>query len=399
MEHTGYLPALTNRESYMDLLEGYGPVAVDGSGSWETGRTLLKGYMLETARNGRTVRELPEAFPEGVSLEGLDDALFRVHDAKDHGGRIVGLLERLDDRHPVFYTTMQSAHSDRWVRNNVDKSPWLDRVWLSSHMLLELWNRTKKFNSPYRYVRLGFEYDGKFETITNSILQEKGFTRYEGDDEYYIPERRRSYFHFTDQLYKIEDKLGDLMNAYELLNSLVQLQMPASHKGGHLLYFDGKTTNRSDSFLEHRSKLISIINMYKKATETAEEKLWFGATGVEGGGYRFDGAPVIIQFDEPLSEATFDRFVKYGLKYKNSKLRIGGYPRRLGPTKVHLTAIDYHLWQPFLLEATAHHIMVLLPRGTCGNTVHRLVTYIQRSVSPKVKVWLGSHPYENIVGT
>lgn len=396
MENPGYLPALATREDYVDLLEGHG--TVDVSASSETGRTLLKAYMLETARNGRTVRDLPEAFPEGVSLEEVDDSLFRVHDAKAHEGRIVGLLENIDERHPIFYTTMQSASSDRWVRNNVDKSPWLDRVWLSSHILLELWNRVKQTTPPYHYVRLGFEYYGKFESVMNSVLQEKGFTIYEEDDTYYIPERRRSYFHFTDQLHKIEDKLGDLMKAYELLHSLVQLQIPAFNKGGHLLYFDGKTTNRSDSFLAHRSKLLSVIDMYKKATETAEEKLWFSASSVEGGGYKFDGAPVIILFDEPLSKETFDRFVKYGLQYKNSKLRIGGYLRHRGPNKVHLTAIDYHLWQPVLLEATVHHIMVLLPRGTCGNTVHRLVTYVQRSVSPKVQVWLGNHPYENIVG-
>lgn len=102
MENPGYLPALASREDYVGLLEGHAAPLADGSAYFEPGRTLVKSYMLETARNGRTLRDLPESFPKGVSLEVVDDSLFRVHDAKEHRGQVVGLLERLNERHPVF---------------------------------------------------------------------------------------------------------------------------------------------------------------------------------------------------------------------------------------------------------------------------------------------------------
>lgn len=98
-----------------------------------------------------------------------------------------------------------------------------------------------------------------------------------------------------------------------------------------------------------------------------------------------------------MSEATFARFVDLGLKRRTSRFRIGGYVTWRGPTKVHVAAIDRHLWQPFLLEATSSQLVAVLPRGTCGNTIHRLVTNVQRLVDPRIDVWFGSERYEAAV--
>lgn len=387
----GYLPRYSSREDYVSLMEGH--VAPLSAGS-EPGRTLVKTYMLETARNGRTVRSLPEAFPEGVSLEKVDDSLFRVNDAKEHKGKIVGLLERLDDRHPVFYTTMQAKHSDRWIRNNVDKTPWLDRVWLSSPILSEIWDQVKTTHHPNRYVRLGFEYEAKFE-IPNGLLNSEDDE--DNEDEITIDERRKSKANFTEKIQNFDKTLSDLIEIYDPLNSLVQLQMPAQGRGGHLLNYDGKVTNRSDSFAEHRGIVSAVMKLYNRVTVKAEENLWFKTSPVGDSGFRLDGAPVYIQFNDQLSQETFDRFVTYGLQHRNSMLRIGGYIHRRGPTKIHMSAIDRHLWQPFSMEVTNSHIIMLLPKGTCGNTIHRLITNIQRYITPKIRVWLGSESYEEAV--
>ncbi len=104
-----------------------------------------------------------------------------------------------------------------------------------------------------------------------------------------------------------------------------------------------------------------------------------------------------IRFSTPLSEETFKRFVRHGLQRRNSRFRIGGYITRRGPTKIHMAAIDRHLWQPFLLEATSKQLLGILPRGTCGNTIHRLVTNIQRYLDPSTDVWLGSENYKDAI--
>lgn len=198
----------------------------------------------------------------------------------------------------------------------------------------------------------------------------------------------------TERLALLNTRLQQLVDLYDPLHSLVQLQIPAGERGGHSLYYNGRATNWSDSFLEHRATIGLVVKLYRTVTARAEDRLWVNTTRVGDDGFSFSGAPVTIRFSKQLNEATFNRFVDLALKRRTSRFRIGGYITRRGPTKVHLTGIDRHLWQPFLLEATSHHLLVVLPRGTCGNTIHRLVTNVQRYLDPKVDVYLGRKKYE-----
>lgn len=393
MTSPAYLPERPSREDYVALLEGH-PDTTEEETTVSDGRTLLKTYMLETVRNEYRHRSIHESFPEEISLEVIDDTLFRVRDNGYHDGHIVGLLEMLEDRHPVFYTTMQSKYSDRWVRHKVDTTPWLDRIWLSPQILSDILDHVRVVNHPNRHVRLSFEHEASYES-DNGLFGSVDIDEYEVNS--IINERRKSKLSLNERIGTLDKVLPDLKDAYDPLNSLIQLQMPARNGGGYLLNYDGKVTNRSNSFIEHRLAISWVVNLYERVTSKAEERLWFKTSPVGDTGFRIDGAPVFIKFDEKLSEETFNSFVDKGLKYRNSKLRIGGYIHRRGKTKIHMAAIDRHLWQPFIMEATSRHIMALLPRGTCGNTIHRLVTNVQRYIAPKVRVWLGEEPYENAV--
>jgi hypothetical protein len=69
----------------------------------------------------------------------------------------------------------------------------------------------------------------------------------------------------------------------------------------------------------------------------------------------------------------------------------------LSSTKVHVYGVDQHLWQPVMLELTDRHLYAILPRGTCGNTVHRLVTNVQRFLDPGVSAWIGDRRFEQLI--
>ena len=395
----GYLPRLESREDYVDHLEGFTIPEIGESEGGRSKRTRIKTYMLETARYGRTVPALDSLFPSDVYLHRLDDTLYRVEDVT-LGGRVVGLIEALDDRYPVLYTTLPVAESNKWVGRAVDRNPWLDRLWLSSPILFELWKYVQRSTPTHRYVRLGFEHEAWYEAptdldTTGEDMDDHEDTSGENEDS---PvgwvERRRSTVTLTERLALLNTKLQPLMDLYDPLHSLVQLQIPGGERGGHRFYHDGRATNWSDSFTEHRATVHLVVRLYRNVTTHAEDRLWVDTTQVGEDGFSLTGAPVTIRFSEQLSEATFNRFVDLALRRRTSRFRIGGYVTRRGPTKVHLAGIDRHLWQPFLLEATSHHLLVVLPRGTCGNTIHRLVTNVQRYLDPKVDVWLGSERYE-----
>lgn len=381
-----YLPEYSTREDYTTFLEDYRSALL--------GRTYVKAYMLETAPQYLQTRSIHEVFPKGISLEYIDDSLFRISDTKDHNGRVVGLLEMMDDRYPVFFTTLQTKHSDQWVRQNVDNSPWMDRVWLSSQFLSIIWDQVRITNDPNHYARLGFEHEAIYATSEAKSLSNIDSDL---DDQECKPTTtisgNKSKRYLNEKIGILDETLNDLKDTQGILHSLTQLQMPSQSKGSYTINYNGKVTNQSNSFIEYRAMINNIVELYEGVTSRAEAKLWMWASPVGDSGFRIDGAPVYIQFDKELSDRAFDNFVAKGLKYRNSRLRIGGYIHRRGKTKVHMSAIDRHLWQPFIMEVTSRHIMALLPKGTCGSTIHRLVTNIQRYVSPRIKVWLGEQPY------
>ncbi|MGH3442327.1 MAG: hypothetical protein ACRDUY_09865 [Nitriliruptorales bacterium] len=390
----GYLPELDSRDDYVDWLEGYGLPVVEELQEGRSTRKLVKTYMLETVGSTTAMPDLEAIVPDRIRLARVDDSLYRVHDA-EHAGGIVGLIETIDDRHPVFYTTLGSTDSEKWVHQVLDRSPWLDRLWLSSPILFELWQYVQRTTPSHRYVRLGFEHEAWYEAADEG---EEGSETDSDDDAASVRvEHRRSRVHLTERLAVLEEKLPELTALYDPLHSLVQVQVPSGGRGGHLLYYDGKATNRSESFAEHRGTVELVLKLYRAVTERAEERLWIHTDTAEDEGFTVEGAPILIEFGTPLSQATFDRFVELGLQRRTSKFRLGGFVKRRGPTKVHLTGIDRHLLQPFLMEATSRHLLAVLPRGTCGNSIHRLVTNVQRLLDPDVRVWLGDEPYEQAV--
>ena len=399
----GYLPRLESREHFVDYLEGIVPATAAEVKEAKSTRKLVKTYMLETARHSQATPELADVFAKRVELHRLDDTLYRVEDAA-HDGNVVGLLEALDERHPVLYTTLNSQDSRKWVRQVVDHNPWLDRLWLSSQILFHLWRQVQANTHGNRYVRLGFEHEAWYEASSDLEALDLDAAELNGaddDDDDDISasfvERRKSKVTLTERLAVLEQTLDQLLALYDPLHSLVKLQMPSEGRGGHMLFYDGQATNRSDSFAEHRAAVTSVLKLYRRITEHAEDQLWVDTTTVGDDGFNVEGAPLTIRFSEALSEPTFDSFVSRGLQRWTSRFRIGGYVTRRGPTKVHMAAIDRHLWQPLLLEVTSKQLLGVLPRGTCGNTIHRLVTNVQRLVDPNVEVWLGNERYESAV--
>jgi len=109
------------------------------------------------------------------------------------------------------------------------------------------------------------------------------------------------------------------------------------------------------------------------------------------------GAPVLLKFSETLPQETFQKFIASTFRRKANKFRLWGNPIELGPTKVHVYGLDRHLWQPVFLEITERQIVAIIPPGTCGNTVHRLVTNVQQFLDPGVEAWVGNQKYEDVI--
>ncbi len=271
----GHLPRLRSRRAYVDYLEGHSQMTEEGRLEGKPTPLRVKTYMLETARHSAAT-DHGFGFAGHVQLERLDDTMYRVEDKRTDDA-IVGLLEVLNERHPVLYTTMKAAESQTWVRETIDVNPWLDRLWLSPPILFHLWQNVQANTPTHRFIRLVFEHEAKFQA-------DESHPDDDFDSQDTFAERRRSRVNVTESVSFLKDKLGDLMKLYHPLHSLVQLQMPGMDKGGHNLYFDVRATNLTDSFAEHRATISSIIDRYHRVTELAEDRLWVHFVGRQSKG-------------------------------------------------------------------------------------------------------------------
>lgn len=403
---TNLLPQFYTRRDYFDFLDRWTVGAVDNLRTHMSSRALVKAYLLETSRtNG--MRDAVEALSgarQGISQ--IDETMFRLRWPSEPGDWAVVEIE--DQRYPVVYTALESNVAAKRVEQLVQNSPLLDKAWFAAPMFRRLWQLVLDAYPEHRFSQIVFEHESLFEAFSDdsqSFVVDVDADANDGDDPSASDdvaglevERLRARIQITERIGKLQRALSQMRKSYDPLESIVRLRVPAVRRGGHDVYFDGRFTNRSDSVASLRQTVSAVKAIYKSSTEEAEDAAWPQATSQGVGPQKVSlGLPLLIKFSEKLELATFGRWIA-SLKRKNNRFRLWGVPIDLGPGKVHIYAVDNHLWQPIDLEITRDHVYALLPQGTCGNTIHRLVANIQRFVDPKLETFIGSEPYEDFIG-
>lgn len=393
------LPRLRTRREYFDYLDRWTVGTVDDLRAHMTTRALVKGYLLETSRTNGARDALAALGSIRQEVSQLDDTLYRLRWLEETNDW--ALIEVEDERYPVLYTALESAVANRRV-DQLIRTPLLDRAWFAAPLFQRLWQLVLDAFPDHRFSQIVFEHESLFEALAEGFPVSPADDEEEhdgaGDDEDVLSvERRRARIQITERIGKLAKALRGMRKVYDPLESIVRLRIPAPRRGGHDIYFDGRFTNRSDSITSLRQTIQTVTNIYRHSTETAEEASWPRATDVAASGQPISlGMPLLVKFSEELELATFERWIA-SLRRKNNRFRLWATPIELGPGKVHMYAVDNHLWQPIDLEITRDHLYALLPSGTCGNTIHRLVTNIQRFVDPKLETYIGDQRYEDFI--
>lgn len=380
------IPFLDSREEYFDLFDGIVGENVYDEETRQLPGGLLKSYLLETVGDASSVDAFEGIMTRsdlGVTPVRHDDRLYRVTDPARRG---IGLIERISERYLAIYTMLPADKADGLVAKAVASNPMLDHLWLSSQSFNALWMHIRATNNGRRYGKITFEHESLYAYADDG-----------NDAQNFEDERRASRFTMVDRLEVIEAQMEPLRRTYAPLASITHLRIPAASHGGHDLYHDGKVTNRSDSFLDHRSALLDVVQMYSQLTEKVERELWVSGSESVADGYSLHGAVAELVFSQPLSEATFKRWILSLFNNRRNRFRISGFHTWLSDRKVHANAIDQHLWQPIILELTPERVVAVLPKGTCGNSINRLVTNIQRFVDPNIQAYIGNTDYSKLI--
>ena len=389
-------------------------LSAEGKEGLERGKMrvpLVKTFLLEhvSSRNGATVKPLDEIWSNlHAQPTQIDESFFSVEDlvkeSESSAPRrdITGYLEKYDERFFAYHTIEDSLTARKRVTKWATKSPDLDFTWFTSPLLKALWNKDVSKRGDHRFGKLVFRHESVFELpedAVESVEDEEQNASVEEPESEESPELERRKFRseMGDCIGRIKKSLDGMQASYSPLNALFSVRIP-SHlgRGGHELFQNGQLTNRADNFEDHRNTARYLYRIYKSVLETTEDHAWGEPQANNNKIVGWRGVPLIVNFDEPLTQPTFDFWISRAFR-KNGLFKLWGEPLRLGPTKVHVYGADRHLWQPINMEFTERGIVAILPRGTCGNTFHRLVTNIQRYVCPKIDAWLGSRRFESFL--
>ncbi len=390
----------TSREKAFDFLDDYARQRREEIERHRLGRDqgLIKSYLIETLpANGDPVTNVPDILRDsGWRAVPVDDtAFYRVQDNQGE----IGLLESLSSRHLLLHSIKRTDHADKAVRNAVFTTARLDFAWLAGSTFQTIWQHLILPQMPRRFVTFKFEHLARFE---GTLWNERDEELDEGWNVDELTERRASTLAITERADQIARFLEQLQIYHPPFKAIKMLRIPAAEeRGGYDFWSWGKITYRAPSFRDGRSQILSITRLYERATQEIERRLWFQVetTTLHDGGesITLTGAPVTLIFEPPLPLSTFQNFVNTTFERGQGPLRLWGNPIYLGEQKVHIYGIDLHLWKRIYLEITPRQMIVVLPRGTCGNSVHRLVTNIQRYLTPTVKVFIGDVQYDDLI--
>lgn len=405
------LPTLQSRLEYLDYLDHWTVGTVDELRAHMTPRALVKAYLLETSRFDGQRDAVSALSSASSSVTSVDSTLHRLRWRGDNMDW--ALLDVADERYPILYTAVETKIAGKRVDRLVTSSALLDRAWFAAPMFQRLWDLVLGTFPDYRFSQIVFQHTSVYEALPEPSLAEPEPYQVPADEdtavddedetsdvddpseERVFAERREAKMRITERVGRLRTAIPAMREIYNPLASIVQLRMPATLRGGHDVYYDGRFTNRSDSFAAFRQTVKTVATIYRNSTEAAEATAW--PVAAEEATDRFSpGAPIFLKFNDAIDPATFERWIA-ALRRKNNRFRLWANPIARGGGKVHLYAVDNHLWQPIDLEVTRSHIFGLLPQGTCGNTVHRLVTNIQRYIDPAVTAFIGDEPYQNFL--
>jgi hypothetical protein len=370
--------------------------------SLKPGTGLLKTYVIETDATAKVSDIVPLFKNIGWNLQPIDEALYTVRGLPNEMNIF---LDILTPRYLALYTTTPTETSDTIIKQAVRDSVALDHAWFSSAILNTIWK--DYIENTLRDGVLHYENEPLFERFYNhsqydelTDAQEQEDIDDEDDD---LLERRVPRLEVRQRITWLRERFGEGAGLGDLTGNLVRIRIPATNQRGRYEYYHwGKATNRGSEFIGFRSQLNFLVrNLYGQLTRLIEETCAFYLEHqtLKSGSERWSvrGAPVTFLFNEPLSHSVLKRFVELTFERGRGPFRLWGNPIWLNGPKVHVYGLDLHLWQQIYLDMSPQQFTLVLPQGTCGNTVHRLATNVQRYLDPRVHIFIGETPYTDLI--
>ena len=324
------------------------------------GRTKVKTYLLEAHTNIENPIETLEQIASklGLRVQPTDDHdLYRLEeDGYDFWcDTSMGRFWRV---HTVAEVGVSDTLRDRLVRS----TPLFDNVWLPPRYLETLAERTKAHLQTF-----SLSHDRR-------VLHDEGA---EVSDFDYVTLRL-----WASRAERTLAKLRDskvFPRGVSIRNVQLRSGSWEPDEGFCVAeYFHhGKVTASGTSFDEHTRLLVDVLRDYRKLIEGIEERYAIGFATQNDGCTQLSGDPIEIQMQWSVDDL---EFAVRRMFTSVEPFRLWALPEKIGKDRYRAYAVDLHVGNTLTFEVGRDRIVILLPRGTCGNTVIRFLSSLSYHV-------------------
>jgi hypothetical protein len=312
----------------------------------------------------------PEGSPDGVAtlighvaeVEGLradliGDELWKLED-----GSARTFVDTLNPRFWQIHSTSSSSSVARLLKRITTRFTQLDSAWLPSGQLQQLEGRRLWIKSTFNG-----------DTLLGSEAPERRWrARFEGE----APD---------ELLHLLADTRYARATALAGVGSIVE--EPGIGRAHVVADFRGSFVfGAGGDFEVGASVLWNVVRRYEALIRSLEDRHQLKLEYGEHGGFAIDGDVALIEFPERVDP----QLLVEGLFTTKEPFRLWAVPKQIAEEEWEANAVDLHVGQPLRLEISPYRVRLLLDEDTCGNTLARMLTNLQRHLDARSRLALAA---------
>lgn len=411
------LTDIRNRRDFYDAFQ----IAMSGAhqslrSRWQFGKdqNLPKSYLVEfhPKSNGhtdhvwdtgdvfKTLQTVGQFYGAHVQRTNDDSLLYLVHNEQSGKYSAEFIVDCMNPRFLTFHTLSKVQSTDRFILDRLTQyQPEFDLFWFPVSLLESVKKREQVtgWEAAFDPLLDIVEFDESEENVVNeneqSTQAEDELTDASEPIESELPSGvlRHTRLHMKIQRPNALKAYEQLKYEYKVFPDVPLSSVLAERYDNELdtsaralIKSNGKITGRGPDFSAYLQIVNGTLDNYAHVINTLESKYWLGLTSVrseESVGIQLNGEPFCITFDSEIDVES----VVAAMFNCERPFRLMGEPEKVGDNYYAVDAIDLHVGQPLALEISPTLMRLYLYRGTCGNTIVRILRSLQHYIISNLK--------------
>lgn len=345
------MPIINRKElsEHLESVMASSQERLEEEGELEYKQFLLKTYLIESSVIDIHQIQSPEGY--NLKIQKTNDKTLQILKVQKNSSTATFYVDTVNPRYWLFHTVDSYRFTNPFIHNYVTSvMNGLDHLWLPTNFMIEL-SRKDNFRG------FSLKYKEEFTLIDDKKPVENLSMKLWGEAAPHV--------------------LQTLKKDKDLKNSIAISGIGIKHSANGGFAIDditswGKFTAKGTSIDDHYFVVRDVQTRYSEKINLIENA-WLEYSKDEIG-IRFSGEPLTIIFDKKIKN--IPDFLNE-LLASRKPFRLWGIYKILNEEFVKVVGIDLHTGHKINLEITNEWIRIYLPKGSCGNTVLRLLTNIQ----------------------